>query len=122
MVGFGAICHSAEGCHDAHECHSGDWRTHSGCARGGLGIAGDLMGQTGQQNQAQAPSSVRPTCGTRPLTDAETAADATRVAEFTKRRTMAKASTLITIQTYVHVLHDGSEGLVSEAMIRDQLA
>ena len=38
-----------------------------------------------------------------------------------KRRTTAKAGTVITIQTYVHVLHDGSEGLVSERMIKDQL-
>ena len=83
--------------------------------------AGRLMGQTGQQSRVQTPSSVRPACGTRPLTDAEIAADATRVAEFKKRRTTAKAGTVITIQTYVHVLHDGSEGLVSERMIKDQL-
>ena len=47
---------------------------------------GHLMGQAGQQNRTEPPSSVRPACGTRPLTDAETAADATRVAEFKKRR------------------------------------
>ena len=85
--------------------------------------AEDLPGQTGRQSPTtQALSTVRPTCGTRPLSDVEIAADAARVGEFKKRRTMAKPGTLITIQTYVHVLHDGLEGRVPERMIRDQIA
>ena len=82
--------------------------------------SGSVQGRTGQQTQTA--SSVKPVCGTRPLTDAETLADATRVAEFKKRRPAPRASTLTTIQTYVHVLHDGVEGLVTERMIKDQLA
>ncbi len=85
-------------------------------------IPGSVQGQTGQQDRRQTASSVKPVCGTRPMTDAETLADATRVAEFKKRRPAPKASTLTTIQTYVHVLHDGVEGLVTERMIKDQLA
>ncbi len=84
--------------------------------------SGSVQGQTGQQNRTQTTSSVKPVCGTRPMTDAETLADAIRVAEFKKRRPAPKASTLTTIQTYVHVLHDGVEGLVTERMIKDQLA
>lgn len=84
--------------------------------------AGHLSGQAGQQTGTQTPSSIRPACGTRPLTDAETAADAARVADFKRRGRIAKADMVITIQTYVHVLHDGVDGLVSERMIRDQLA
>lgn len=82
-----------------------------------------LLGQTGQQRPTtQTVSTVRPTCGTRPLTDAEVAADASRVAEFKKRGARTKPGTVITIQTYVHVLHDGVEGRVSERMISDQIA
>ncbi len=82
-----------------------------------------LMGQTGQQRQtSQTASTVRPTCGTRPLSDAEIAADASRVAEFKNRGAKAKPGTVVTIQTYVHVLHDGVEGRVSERMIKDQIA
>lgn len=83
--------------------------------------AGSVKGQASQQTLTQTASSVRPVCGTRPLTDAETLADATRVADFKKRRPAPKASTLTTIQTYVHVLHDGAEGLVTEQMIKDQM-
>ena len=84
---------------------------------------GSLQGRTdGQQSPTATASSVRPACGTRPQSDAETLADATRVAEFKRRRTTVRASTFTTIQTYVHVLHDGAEGLVTEQMIKDQLA
>jgi predicted Zn-dependent protease len=87
-----------------------------------LAPAGSLEGQTGQQTVTQSVSQLRPACGTRPMTDAETLADATRVAEFKRRRTNAKPGTAITIQTYVHVLHDGANGLVTDRMIKDQLA
>ena len=83
---------------------------------------GAVKGQSSQPGQTQLASSVRPVCGTRPMTDAETLADATRVAEFKRRGPRPRASTLTTIQTYVHVLHDGVEGLVTERMIKDQLA
>src|SRR5688500_15817742 len=82
-----------------------------------------LLGQSGRQRPtSQSVSTVRPTCGTRPLSDAELAADASRVAEFKKRGTRREPGTLVTIQTYVHVLHDGVEGRISERMIRDQIA
>jgi hypothetical protein len=85
--------------------------------------AGGLAGQTAQRSPAtQAPSPGRPTCGTRPLTDAEITADATRVAEFKRRGAMPKPGTVTTIQTYVHVLHDGLEGRISERTIRDQIS
>jgi hypothetical protein len=67
-------------------------------------------------------SSGRPTCGTRPRTELEIALDATRVAEFRKRGRAAKTGAVTTITTYVHVLHDGPDGRVSERTIRDQIA
>jgi predicted Zn-dependent protease len=70
----------------------------------------------------QTAASLRPACGTRPLSDLERAVDAARVAEFKKGRAMLQASTLTTITTYVHVLHNGSEGKVSEKAIKDQIA
>ena len=83
----------------------------------------ELQGQANRPAAAnQAPAALRPTCGTRPLTDTEIAADAARVVEFKKQRNMSKVSTLIPIKTYVHVLHDGLEGRVSERAIRDQIA
>lgn len=85
----------------------------------------ELMGQTSRGFSAasisRAQSSGRPTCGTRPRTDLEIALDAQRVAEFKKRGRAPKPGTLITITTYVHVLHDGSEGLLSARTIRDQI-
>ena len=63
-----------------------------------------------------------PKCGTRARTDDEIALDAARVADFTKRRGAAKPGTVITINTYVHVIHDGENGLIPERMIRDQIA
>jgi hypothetical protein len=70
---------------------------------------------------SQVPSTLRPTCGTRPLTDSEIAADAVRVAAFKTRRAVSKAGTLITVTTYVHVIHNGVEGRISEKTIRDQI-
>jgi hypothetical protein len=67
-------------------------------------------------------SSGRPVCGTRPRTEVEIALDAARVAEFKKRGPAAKPGALTTITTYVHVLHDGPDGRVSERTIRDQIA
>lgn len=61
-------------------------------------------------------------CGTRAPTDDEIALDAARVTEFTRRRGTPKAGTVTTINTYVHVIHDGPDGLVSERMIREQIA
>jgi hypothetical protein len=72
--------------------------------------------------EPQASASVRPACGTRPLSDLERAVDAARVAEFKKRQPSLQASTLTTITTFVHVLHNGAEGRVPERMIRDQIA
>ena len=89
------------------------------------GMAGDeVLGQAGQTTATatRTVSTIRPTCGTRPLTDAEITADAARVADFTKRRGPRKPGTVTTIQTYVHVLHDGLEGRVSDKAIKDQLA
>lgn len=61
-------------------------------------------------------------CGARAPTDAEIVADAARVAEFRRRRGSLKPGSMTTITTYVHVLHDGLEGLVSERVVRDQMA
>jgi hypothetical protein len=61
-------------------------------------------------------------CGTRPLTDVEIAADGARVADFKTRRSMSRVSTLTTITTYVHVIHDGDEGRISEKTVRDQIS
>ena len=96
-------------------------------------VAVSLAGASafGQQRQTSGPAragggqtvaSVRPVCGTRPLTDQERAADAARVAAFKNGRMGLQASTLTTITTYVHVLHNGSEGKVSEKTIKDQIA
>lgn len=62
-----------------------------------------------------------PTCGTRPRTDIEIALDAARVEEFKKRGRTAKPGAPVTIITYVHVLHDGIQGRISEHTIRDQI-
>lgn len=61
-------------------------------------------------------------CGTRAPTDDEIAVDAARVADFRRRRGAQKAGSTTTITTYVHVLHDGPEGFVSERMVMDQIA
>lgn len=63
----------------------------------------------------------RPMCGTRPPTDSELAADTARVAELKRRGRAAKPGQLIVINTYVHVIHDGDNGRVSERTIRDQI-
>lgn len=68
--------------------------------------------------QEQAPRK----CGTHARTDAEIALDAARVADFTRRHGTRQVGPVVTINTYVHVIHDGDEGLVSERMIRDQMA
>jgi hypothetical protein len=89
-------------------------------------MSGDeVRGQTSQVSSTattQAGPAARPVCGTRPLTDVEVAADAARVVALKSRRGAPKAGTLITIKTYVHVLHDGLEGRLSERTIRDQIA
>jgi hypothetical protein len=82
-----------------------------------------VRGQATQRLAAsQVPGALRPTCGTRPLTDVQIAADAARVADFKTRRGQSRASTLTTITTYVHVIHNGAEGRVSERTIRDQMS
>ena len=63
----------------------------------------------------------RPVCGTKPRSDAEILADAMRVAELKSRGQSRKPGTVITITTYVHVLHDGVEGWISENTIREQI-
>jgi hypothetical protein len=85
--------------------------------------SGEVRGQVTQPTStATIQAAVRPVCGTRPLTEVEIAADAARVVALKSRRGTAKAGTLITIKTYVHVLHDGPEGRLSERTIRDQIA
>jgi len=83
-----------------------------------------VHGQATQRLAAgQGPGAPRPTCGTRPLTDAEIAADAARVATFKTRRGATQAAgTLITVTTYVHVIHNGAEGRIAERTIRDQIS
>ena len=82
-----------------------------------------VQGQATQRLDAsQVPATLRPVCGTRPLTDLEIAADAARVADFKAKRGQARASTLTTITTYVHVIHNGAEGRISERPIRDQIS
>lgn len=71
---------------------------------------------------SQVPGTLRPTCGTRPLTDVEIAADAARVASFKTRRGMSKVGTGLTIPTYVHVIHNGPDGRISEKTIRNQIS
>jgi hypothetical protein len=87
--------------------------------------ANEVMAQTSRGSSApaiaRAQSGGRPTCGTRARTDLEIALDAERVAQFKNRRGAAKSGTLTTITTYVHVLHNGNEGRVSPATIRNQI-
>jgi hypothetical protein len=77
--------------------------------------------EVASQKATASVSTLRPTCGTKPLTEIELAADAARVAELKSRGKTPKAGSLITITTYVHVLHDGVEGWVSEGTIREQI-
>ena len=63
----------------------------------------------------------RPACGTRARTDAEVAADTQAVNAF-KARGGSKKGDLTTITTYVHVIHDGDEGLLSANVIQDQIS
>ena len=82
-----------------------------------------VRGQATQRLAArQVPGALRPACGTRPLTDVEIAADAARVADFKTRRGQSRTGTLTTITTYVHVIHNGAEGRISEKPIRDQMS
>ena len=82
-----------------------------------------VRGQATQRLAArQVPGALRPACGTRPLTDVEIAADAARVADFKTRRGQSRTGTLTTITTYVHVIHNGAEGRISERTIRDQMS
>jgi hypothetical protein len=103
------------------------------CTRifGAVTVAVAAAGVTASAVQSQASrsagggerqASVRPACGTRPLSDIERAVDAARMAEFKKRQPSLQASTMTTITTFVHVLHNGAEGRVPENMIRDQIA
>jgi hypothetical protein len=85
----------------------------------------EVRGQTAQAASTatiQAGPAARPVCGTRPLTEVEIATDAARVVALKSRRGPQKAGTLTTIKTYVHVLHNGQEGRLSERTIRDQIA
>lgn len=90
----------------------------------GLGAAAPgLRSESRQQSSTAAaePPGLR-RCGTRALTEEEIASDAARVDDFKRQRRARKPGTLVTITTYVHVLHDGPNGLVSERTIRDQIA
>ena len=100
---------------------------------GGLGIAvvafaladgsvAEVASQTrGAATTPASVSSLRPMCGTKPLTESELAADAVRVAELKSRGKTQKPGSLTTITTYVHVLHDGVDGWLSESTIREQI-
>ena len=99
---------------------------------GAVIVAVTLAGATaaGVQRQSSGPARaggdqtaarIRPVCGTRPLSDQDRAADAARVAEFKKGRSGLQASTVTTIPTFVHVIHNGSEGRVSERTIKEQI-
>jgi len=82
-----------------------------------------VHGQAAQRPAlSQVPASLRPACGTRPLTDAEKAADGARVAAFKTRRAVLAPGAPITVTTYVHVIHNGAEGRISERTIRDQIS
>src|SRR5262245_56412706 len=75
-----------------------------------------LQGQASRPAPAaasQAPAAVWPACGTRSPSDTEIAIDAARMADFKKWSVTRKPGTAITINTYVHVLHDGPEGYIS---------
>ena len=63
----------------------------------------------------------RPVCGTKPRSDMEILADAARVAELKSRGVSRKPGTVITINTYVHIIHDGVEGWLPESTIREQI-
>jgi hypothetical protein len=92
-----------------------------------LGALGAVAASVRSESWQQAPSPAGELpgprkCGTRALSDGEIAADATRVADFKKRHRTRKAGTLTAVNTHVHVLHDGPEGLIPERIIRDQIA
>ena len=87
----------------------------------GLALAQGSVVEVASQKPAVSASTLRPACGTRPLSDTELAADAVRVAELKSRGQSRKPGSVITITTYVHVLHDGVEGWVSENTIREQI-
>ena len=77
--------------------------------------------EVASQKPTASVSTPRPVCGTKPLTDSELLADAVRVAELKSRGQARKPGSVITITTYVHVLHDGVEGWVPESTIREQI-
>ena len=83
-------------------------------------LAHGSMGDVSFQSRVSA-ASVRPACGTKPLTESELLADAMRMAELKSRGVKGKPGTLITIKTYVHVLHNGVQGWVPESSIREQI-
>ena len=89
-----------------------------------VATAHDSMGQGSPLLRVAAGTEQAPRkCGTLARTDAEIALDAARVADFKKRHGALKpGGPAVAINTYVHVIHDGEEGLVSERMIRDQIA
>jgi hypothetical protein len=92
---------------------------------GALGAtAPSSLGQGGPQLRVAAGEQQSPRrCGTRERSDVEMALDAARMADFTRRHGARKpGAAAVTINTYVHVIHDGEEGLVSDRMIRDQMA
>jgi hypothetical protein len=98
-----------------------------------LGLAVVLVSALGTGASSVEPESSQPAatttrefqpgqkCRTPALSDLEIALDAARVADFKARRGTPKG-TLTTINTYVHVIHDGSEGLIPERMIREQIS
>ena len=92
----------------------------SGLAIAAAMLAHGSIGDVAFQARAAA-AAIRPVCGTKPLTDSEIAADAARMTDLKSRGARRKPGTMITITTYVHVLHDGVEGYVSESNIREQM-
>jgi hypothetical protein len=107
---------------------NGLWRGRIvGLAVAALGALGIMAPGLHSESREPAASAVvqppaPPRCGTRVRSDAEIASDAVRVADFKARRGAPKAGTAITINTYVHVIHDGPDGLIPERMIREQIA
>ena len=75
----------------------------------------------GSVDVATAQAKKRPVCGTKAPSDLEMLADAARMVELKNRGVSRKPGALITITTYVHVLHDGVEGWVSANTIREQI-
>ena len=79
------------------------------------------VAEVASQKPIAPAGTLRPACGTKPLSNTELEADAARVAQLKSRGEGRKPGSVITITTYVHVLHDGVEGWIPESTIREQI-